>query len=223
MSPVLVYPYDSFLRDRMEELKIHSFRQLAIVCGVSLHAIKRLRREGVKGLSIEVAACIAEGLELSLLDFLTGVGYEFKGRPCLSLVPIAMPSDYQREYEYLKVQLLEQRQKLYLEFQQEAIDRLETWLRNWPKVVHTIAQEKPDLLAVKILPLLKPLECLLQDWGVMTIGQIGDRLAFDPSYHQLITHSDPILPGAIVEVQRPGYLHQNKLLFRAEVVPMILV
>jgi transcriptional regulator with XRE-family HTH domain len=214
---------DVRLRDRMQDLEISSFRQLAKRCGVSRYSIEKLRKGEIGTLSVTIADRIAAGLHLSLMDLLTwarGIEFQHTSQAIDRLsaaYPVSPQPDYQQEYEHLQVQFLAQRDILQTEFQQEAIDRLESWLRNWPKVVYAVTHDKPDLLASKILPLLRPLESLLQAWGLETIGSLGDRVPYNPHHHQLITNLDPLLPGAIVEIQRPGYLHQGKLIFRAEV------
>ena len=211
---------DVRLRERMESLGIPSFRQLAKRCGVSRYCIEKLRKGKTATFSVTIAARIAAGLHLSLMDLLSWAG---DIEPPVTSVFPASPQldyqqpDYQREYEHLRTQFLTQRDLLQAEFQKEAIDRLESWLRNWPKVVYAVTHDKPDLLASKVLPLLRPLDALLQDWGVEPIGRLGDRVPYNPHHHQLITHSDSLLPETIVEIQRPGYLHQGKLIFRAEV------
>lgn len=216
---------DVRLRERMESLGISSFRQLAKQCGVSRYCIEKLRKGEVETFSVTIAARIAAGLHLSLMDLLSWAG-DIE-HPVASVLPArVLPAssqpdyqepDYQREYEHLQMQFLTQRDLLQAEFQKEAIDRLESWLRNWPKVVYTVTHDKPDLLASKVLPLLRPLDDLLKAWGVETIGCLGDRVPYNPHHHQLMTNSDSLLPEAIVEIQRPGYLHQGKLIFRAEV------
>jgi len=99
-------------------------------------------------------------------------------------------------------------------FQADALDRLESFLTFWP-VAADRARHDATLPAQKILPLLKPIEQLLADWGVATIGAIGETLDFDPRQHQAIG-SEPA-PGAPVRITHCGYRHGDRLLFRAKV------
>jgi transcriptional regulator with XRE-family HTH domain len=197
----------------MESLGISSFRQLSQKSGVSRHQIKRIYQGDWSRLTVHHALGLATALNFSWAEMLDFMGLTVQD----SLSP---PNPYAAEYEHLQRQLEHQSQTLALQIQQEALQQLESWLRNWPKVVYTIHHDRPDLLAAKILPLLRPLEQLLAQWGVQPIGTIGQQLPFNAQYHQLMEGHPLGTPEPFVEVQRPGYTHQGKLLFRAEVIPV---
>ncbi len=79
------------------------------------------------------------------------------------------------------MQLEEQREVLLQEFQQSSLQLLESLLLQWPTAAQK-AQENPQLAAVKILPLVqKPLEKLLQAWGVEAIAPVGAEIPYDPA------------------------------------------
>lgn len=99
-------------------------------------------------------------------------------------------------------------------FEQDALHRLEPWLLNWPRAAWA-AQQRPDLPAERLWPLLQPLEQLLKDWQVETLGAIGQVLEFDPSWQML--RNGQAEPGDRVVIWRPGYRWRDRLIQRAEV------
>lgn len=127
---------------------------------------------------------------------------------------IASPQALQQECDRLQQQLEQQQQTLLQEFQRTSLYTLEAWMKNWPKVVHVVRTQNPDLPAAKILALVSPVSQLLQHWNVETIGAIGETTPYDPTCQTLVGHAQP---GDLVEVTRPGYRHGPALLHRAEV------
>ncbi|MFM6279610.1 MAG: nucleotide exchange factor GrpE, partial [Dolichospermum sp.] len=81
------------------------------------------------------------------------------------------------------------------------------------------AKEDHQLAAVKILPLVdKPLEALLQTWGVKAIAPVGAKIPYNPQLHQLLEGTAE--PGEIVKVRYTGYIQYDQLLYRARVSAM---
>ena len=215
------------LSEHLKTIPISSFRELAQRSGLSRYQIDKIRRGQWKSISLVGALRLATVLQLTWEEFLDWS--QLQGLP--SAVKSPQPSlndrpssaseslEYQHlENQHLENQLQQQTITMKTQFQREALHQLESWLHNWPKVVYAIHHDKPDLLAAKILPLLRPLELLLQAWGVEPIGTIGDRLPYSPQEH--LPLSPVSTPGAPIEIQRPGYRHQGNLLFRAEVIPL---
>jgi molecular chaperone GrpE (heat shock protein) len=124
----------------------------------------------------------------------------------------------QNEYQRLVLMLEQQREILSQEFQQSSLEILESLLLQWPTAAHK-AQENPQLAAVKIVPLVqRPIEKLLQAWGVEAIAPVGAELPYDPQLHQLIEGNAQL--GELVKVRYTGYCQGEKLLYRAKVSPM---
>jgi molecular chaperone GrpE (heat shock protein) len=71
---------------------------------------------------------------------------------------------------------------------------------------------------VRLLPLVRPVEQLLQQWGVEAIASVGSELAYDPHLHQLMEGTAQ--PGELVRVRYTGYRIGEKLLYRAKVSPI---
>jgi molecular chaperone GrpE (heat shock protein) len=94
---------------------------------------------------------------------------------------------------------------------------LESWLVQWPTAAYA-AQQNQQLPAVRLLPLVRPVEQLLQQWGVEAIASVGSELAYDPHLHQLMEGTAQ--PGELVRVRYTGYRIGEKLLYRAKVSPI---
>lgn len=89
----------------------------------------------------------------------------------------------QQECARLRQKLQQQSQKLRADFQHNTFDQLETLLTNYPTVSKLI-QEHPDLPAKNILPLFKPLDKILANWGYEAIGSPLAQVPYNPQLHQ---------------------------------------
>jgi molecular chaperone GrpE (heat shock protein) len=122
-----------------------------------------------------------------------------------------------QEYQRLQQQLEQQRDTLRQEFQQSSLQLLESWLVQWPTAAYA-AQQNQQLPAVRLLPLVRPVEQLLQEWGVDAIASVGSEIPYDPHLHQLMEGTAQ--PGELVRVRYTGYRQADKLLYRAKVSPV---
>ena len=202
-----VSPVDELLLGLMDRVGISSFKTLSRKSGVPEKQLRRLRRGEVSRLRWEFFGKLSEALEVPISQFLTtfaDVG-DLKG-------------EMSQEYQRLQAQLSQQRQELMLEFQQSSLAILESWLRQWPTAADR-ATRNPDLSAAKLLPLVRPVEQLVQEWGVEPIAHVGAEVPYDPQWHQL-SEDGTAQTGDRVIVVRLGYRHGEKLLYRAEVKPL---
>ena len=122
-----------------------------------------------------------------------------------------------QEYRRLQKRLEQQAQELQHQFQLEALHTLESWLTYWPTAAKA-ATDRDGFDAKKLLPLVKPVERLVESWGVTAIGAVGQQLAYDPLHHQLARGMAN--PGDSVRISHVGYRHGTNLLQRAKVVPI---
>ncbi len=123
-------------------------------------------------------------------------------------------SRIEEEYRSLQDRYERQRQELTQEFQAASIEVLESWLLQWP-TAEAVARRNPQLSAVKLLTLVKPVMDLIKRWGVEQIHQVGERVTYDPQLHQLIEgESDNV---STVVVRYVGYRQGDNLLYRAKV------
>jgi transcriptional regulator with XRE-family HTH domain len=188
----------------MQAQGITSFKQLAQVSGWSEKALRRLRRGQVGQMQLGPIGTLAHTLNLSTDQLIQTFS---PGPAPTQTVPRA-------EYERLQTQLAQQRQALLAEFQQASLATLEPWLLQWSAAAYA-ATQNPEAPAVKLLPLVRPVEKLLGDWGIEPIGTVGTELPYDPQLHQIL--GAPATAGDRVRVRYAGYRQGEKLLYRCKV------
>ncbi len=213
------------LQDLMQRVGISSFKALVVSAGVSERQLLRLRRGEVQQMRVDTLLKLSQALQLSLTELVTT--FDSTGMPQIWLqdgeqrrqdaASLQESKQLKREYQRLQVQLEQQRQILWQEFQQSTLGVLESWLLQWPTAAHK-AEENPQLPAVKLLPLLRPMTQLLHQWGVEAIAPVGAELPYDPQMHQLLAGTAQ--PGERVKIRYTGYRQGDKLLYRAQVSPM---
>ena len=201
------------LQQLMQQVGISSFNELSKQAGVSKRQLKHLRLGEVSQMRVETLMKISSLLQVSVIELLK----------TFSEVEIAEETDTQtawkQEYERLQEQLRQQRESLMQEFQQTSLQVLESWLLQWPTAANA-AKENAQLPAVRLLPLVRPVEQLVQQWGVEAIASVGEEIPYNPQYHQLMEGSAQ--PGEQVRVRYAGYRQGDKLLFRAKVSPLTI-
>ena len=195
------------LRQLMKLVGISSFQALSDRTGISRRAIDTLRKGNAATLRYADLAKLAEVLQIELNEFIP------KFIPESSSSPIA---DLQEEYKHLQQKLETQKQELRSQFERETIQQLESLLLQLPSAAHA-AQNNPNMPAKNILPLLRPLDALLQKWGISVIGSVGAEVSYDPQKHQLMEGSNEIEDGDLAIVRYVGYMQGEKLLYRARV------
>ncbi|MBE9009004.1 helix-turn-helix domain-containing protein [Pseudanabaenaceae cyanobacterium LEGE 13415] len=193
--------YTPQIRELMRSRNLKSFRELRERIGISEKQLLKLRRGELQQLKLETLIQFAAGLGISLADLLA----------LFDLVPAI-----QKEYDRLQIQFTAQRETLLQEFQQSSLQTLEPWLIQWSAAAYA-AQQNPQAPAVKLLPLVRPIEQLLQQWGIEQTAIVGSEIPYDPQQHQLMGGSAE--PGDLVRVRYAGYRQYDRLLYRAKVSP----
>lgn len=202
--------YTPQLQRLMQQAGFSSLRELSRASGVGELQFFRLCQGLALQTRVEILIKIATALQISLAELLaafTPDGGE--------LAPQADSSqELRREYRRLQAELEQLRESLAAEFQGASLQTLESWLLQWPTAAQK-ARENPQLAAKNLLPLLKPVERLVQQWGVEIIAPVGSRVSYDPHLHQLIEGTAK--PGDAVVVRYAGYRQGDRLLYRAKV------
>lgn len=218
MAQVASQDYTHLLQNLMQRVGISSFKALARSSGVSERQLIRLRRKEVEQMRVDVLLKLSQALQVPLTELVSTFSpVEPGGQNAAPPESKQAIADLKREYQRLQVQLEEQRQALWQEFQQSSLQAIESWLVQWPTAAHK-AQENPQLSAVKLLPLLRPIEQLIHQWGVEAIAPVGAELLYDPQLHELL--EGMAQPGEKVKVRYTGYRQGDKLLYRAKVSPL---
>ncbi len=217
--------YTQNLQNLMQTVGFTSFKSLSRAAGVSQWQILQLRRGKIAQMRLGVLIKLAAVLRISQHELLETFS-------CENLSTTLKPTDVenldqdllgqleelQNEYQRLSLSLKQQREILQQEFQQSSLQILESLILQWPTAAHG-ARENHQLPAVKILPLVdKPLQSLLQAWGLSAIADVGAQIPYNPELHQLLEGTAQ--PGDIVKVRYTGYMQSDKLLYRARVTPI---
>jgi transcriptional regulator with XRE-family HTH domain len=194
--------YTDRLRQLMQAIGITTYTELCQVTGVTEKVIRRLRRGAIGQMQIGTLQKIAQGLRISAPELLA----QFTDGPEQAALQV--------EYDRLQAQLHTQRDTLFQEFQQTTLQTIESWMLQWPTAAHA-AQQNPTAPAVKLLPLVRPVENLLRQWGIEPIETVGATIGFDPQQHQVMGAMPQ--PGDPVRVRYVGYMQADRLLYRAKV------
>ena len=189
--------YTQALRSLMTQVNIPSFRALAQQAQVSSWQIRQLRQGQGAHMRFGILLNISRALQISVDTLL---------KQC-STVSIAsfdqvsqvssedtspgdtrhqkprhqqQPSDLLAEYQRLQVQLEHQKKTLQQDFQRTSLQVIESWMTYWPAAVYA-TQSKPDLPATRLIPLVRPVENLLEQWGVKRSPLLGPKSPMIPN------------------------------------------
>lgn len=196
------------LKDLMQAVDITSYRALAERASVSRWQIQQLRTGNLKKMRVAVLSQIAVVLKMD----------------CVGLIQAFQPDSAELQAEEVpaeatQVEAAQVEATKLGAVQTAALQTLETWLTQWPTIAKR-AQEKGDALAAaKILPFVRPVEQLMQEWNVEPIATIDEQIPYDPQHHQLT--EGMANPGDTVRVTHVGHLHNGKLLHRVKVKPVV--
>lgn len=215
------------LQRLMERAKIPSQRALATKANVSRWQVRQLHQGHLDTMRVAILKQLAAALDCSLVELLEAFNQLAPApstRSFAKSTPDSNDSNHEatllrQEYTRLQQRLEQQAQELRHQFQAEALGVIESWLTYWP----TAAKAATDLDgfdAKKLLPLVKPVERLVETWGVTAIGAVGEELCYDPQQHQLARGMAN--PGDPVRISHVGYRHGDNLLQRAKVVSINL-
>lgn len=202
------------LKQLMQQAGLSSLKQLRDLSGLSELQLIRVQYGLLPKMSVETLLKLANALQVTPDRLLAQ--FNLQSVPDTSHSE-ATVSSLKQEYQRLQQQLQQQQETLSQEFQQSSLQALETWLVQWPTAA-AAAAANPDLPALRLLPLIKPVERLLQQWDVEKIASVGEVVAYDPQQHQLIEGAAEA--GDRVEVRYVGYCQGDKLLYRAQVKPI---
>ncbi len=207
--------YTPQLKQLMQQAGLVRFKELSSAATVSEKQIRKLRQGHIEQMQVTTVQKLAEALQISFLELIA----TFSEIP-VTLSPNSQPphssniADLQQEYDRLERQLDQQKEVLWQEFQQSSLQVLESLLLQLPTAAYA-AQQNPQVPAVKLLPLLRPIEILLQQWGIEAIAPVGVEISYDPQQHQLMEGTAAV--GDRVRVRYVGYRQGDKLLYRAKV------
>lgn len=207
------------LKRLMVAADIPSFRTLCRTAGVSEWSVRQVRRDRITQMRVDTLQSLAQALKLSLPELLEHFGVvTHQASPSPSSTDgAAATGAVVADYHRLQAQYEAQAATLQQQFQQEVLTAIESWLVQWPTVVHAV-NANPDLPATRLLPLVQPVQTLLEQWGITAIAAVGQELPYNPYYHELL--SGTAAPGDLVKVRYTGFTQGERLLYRARVSPV---
>jgi len=215
--------YTAQLRVHMERVGLPSFQALSTAARVSRTQIRHLRQGQLQKMTVETLVKLSECLQISwfeLVNEFMAASPKIAAQHEVCAPSVSTPESLQalrQEYDRLQGQLTTQADQLEQEFQRQTIQTLESLLLQWPTAAYA-AQQNPQAPAVRLLPLLRPLDQLLQAWGIEAIAPVGSEVEYDPKLHQLMDGQAAI--GDRVRVRYTGYRQGLTLLYRAKVSPV---
>lgn len=237
--------YTPILIDLMKRSGFKSFAELSRTSGLSRTNINWIRQGRILDLRLHQVLQLSEVLQVELAVLLSNFSHnnsvgirrlqlqDGENQPVsVNLRRESDPSDQkfeelqqkvtrlQQEYQRQQQQLQTQKEYLLMEYQKSTIQALESLLLQWPTAAYA-ARKNPDAPAIKLLPLLIPLEKLLGSWGVIPIGEVGAEMAYDPQWHQVVSMAgQALILGDAVRIRYVGYRQGEQLLYRAKVSPV---
>ncbi len=200
------------LQALMQRVGIASFKALANAAGVSQRQIMRLRHGELEQMRVDTILKLAQVLRMPVDSFIAT--FSFQATAVLPQADDKAIATLKQECQRLQSKLEQQRQTLLQEFQLSSLQVLESCLIQLPTFALK-AQEHPEISATKLLPLMRPLQQLLQQWGIEQVAPVGAKLPYNPQLHQLLAGNAQ--PGELVTVRYTGYIQGEKLLYRAKV------
>ena len=203
--------YSERLRSLLSPVQLSSFRELSRAAGVSLWQVNQLRQGQALHMRVEALIPISQALQISL-DALIA---QFSSSP--SLVGAIAPPDSAEAITGEAIAKEAITAAAIAAFQDASLQTLESLLIQLPTAIHA-AQQKPDIPASRLIPLLRPIDRLLQDWGIEAIAPVGAEVPYDPHRHQLMDGTAQ--PDDLVRVRYTGYQQGDRLLYRAKVSPV---
>jgi molecular chaperone GrpE (heat shock protein) len=219
MTQVSQQDFTHRLQDLMQRVGISNYKALSKAAAVSERQLLRLRRGELQQMRLEVVLKLSQALQVSLTQLVATFSEELNAETTPPEELQQAVANLKQEYQRSQAQLANQRQELWQEFQRSSLQAIESWLLQWPTAAEK-ARENPQLAAVKLLPLVRPIEQLLQKWGLEAIAPVGAEIPYDPQQHQLLEGAAQ--PGEKVKVRYIGYRQGEKLLYRAKVSPVSL-
>jgi DNA-binding Xre family transcriptional regulator/molecular chaperone GrpE (heat shock protein) len=204
------------LRSHMQRVGITSFKSLSQHAGVSEYQIRLLRQGAIARVRLETLFNLSTALHIEV-GTLWALCSPAPPPPVLAAPAAVEPTALRQEYDRIQNQLQQQRGELQQEFQHASLQILESLILQLPTVIHA-AEQNPQWPATKLLPLLRPIDRLLENWGIKALAPVGAIVPYDPRYHQLLDgHAQP---NDAVKIRYTGYQQGEILLYRAKVSPV---
>jgi molecular chaperone GrpE (heat shock protein) len=191
------------LRSHLQSIDIPSFQALCRAAQVSKWQVNQLRQGNVQQMRVEVLQRLSAVLQMPLPELIATFSDSDDADSLLTSSQLAQQTFAMQAQQ---------------NFQQATLQVLESLLLQLPTVRHSL-ERQPDVPAKRLLPLLRPLDDLLEAWGIEAIAPVGAEIPYDPTRHQLMDGTAQV--GEPVRVRYTGYVQGDRLLYRAKVSPVL--
>jgi len=198
---------DGWLKDRMEQVGILTWKQLREKTGFTPLSLKLIRKGEIFRLELGQFNRLANALNWQLEELLDKLDI-------LKSSSISDGDIWRLECERLSAQIKQQSQELTSEAQEDIFNQLQTLLTNYPSLRQAV-QAKPELPARNVIALFTPLDNLVNSMGYTPIGKAWQEVEYSPQLHQ--PDSDDIQPGERVYIRFVGYQKGEKIITPAKV------
>jgi molecular chaperone GrpE (heat shock protein) len=174
----------------MQSVGVSSFKALSRLAGVSEWQVQQVRQGRITQMQVGQVQKLGQALGRSLpelLELFAEDSAPLGERPQTveTTALEAQITELKQEYQRLQTQLVEQQDSIRQDFQRASLQTLESLLLQLPTAMYA-AQQNPQIPATRLLPLLRPIDQLLQSWGIEAIAPVGTELEYDPQWHQLM-------------------------------------
>lgn len=211
--------YGNYLQELMTKVGISSVPELSKLSGISEWQLWRLEGGLLPRIEVQLLLKLSHILQVSVIEIIEKFYPEslLKNEILKTHNISDQITNIQQEYLKLQQELEKQKEILENQFQQQTLQILESYLIQFPTVIATI-ENKPDLPAKNLIPVIKQIEKLLEKWNIKAIETVGNQVNYNPQIHQLMEGQGEI--GDQVKVRYVGYIQGEKLLYRAKVSPV---
>ena len=214
----IAFKYDTILQERMNQLDIADWEDLATQAGLTRFGLRLVRRGDVKNLSLEQLRRLATVLNLNFQEF----DRNFAALPTSTTEATDTTDandatkieELRQQCFRLRSELQQQKTQLTTDFRNSSFEQLQTLLTNYPSA-RQMAEAKPDLPAKNLSALFTPLENLLKSWNFEMIGSAWEQVAYNPQLHE--PDIQDITEGELVYVRFVGYRDGQRILAPAKV------
>ncbi len=211
----IAFKYDTILQERMNQLDIADWEDLATQAGLTRFGLRLVRRGDVKNLSLEQLRRLATVLNLNFQEF----DRNFAALPtstteATDTTDAIEIAELRQQCLRLRSELQQQKTQLTTDFCNSTFEQLQTLLTNYPSA-RKMAEAKPDLPAKNLSALFNPLENLLKSWNFEMIGSAWEQVAYNPQLHE--PDVQDITEGELVYVRFVGYRDGQRILAPAKV------
>jgi transcriptional regulator with XRE-family HTH domain len=211
------FKYDAILGDRMKQLGMTRWKELAQKANLSSLRLRQIRSGAIATISRGELSQLAQALNWSIQELENQL--DLLPNPHLippppADLPPGLETELRQQCQRLREELEQQNIQLQDAFQQSTFEQLHSLLTNYPTATE-LARSKPDLPAKNLIALFAPLDNLLASWGYEPIGIPWEAVPYQPQFHQ--PDSDEIQPGDLVYIRFVGYRQGDRILSPAKV------